>query len=224
MNIVIIDYGSGNLRSVENAFKNSIKINKLKHTIKVTNKLDLISKADNFVLPGVGSFPDCKKGLQDIIGLIDLLTNEVINKRKKFLGICVGMQLMVEYSSEKQKTSGFGWLLGNFEKIKTNGTDYLGRNYKIPHMGWNNLQIEKKHPVLENITENEQYYFVHSYALQNNDINQIIANTTYNYKFPAIIGKDNYIGVQFHPEKSGNSGQKFIYNWLKWRPEFSEIK
>ena len=218
MNLVIIDYGSGNLRSVENAFKNTVKIYELKFTIQVTNKLDLISKADHLVLPGVGSFPDCKKGLVDIEGLINLLTNEVINKRKKFLGICVGMQLMVNFSLEKHKTDGFCWLDGYFEKIKTKGLDYLGREYKIPHMGWNNLQIEYNHPILENISESEQFYFVHSYALQSEEIKQILANTNYSQKIPAIIGKENYIGVQFHPEKSGNSGQKFIYNWLKWNP------
>ena len=219
MNLVIIDYGSGNLRSVENAFKNSVKIYKLKFTIKVTNKLELISQADHLVLPGVGSFPDCKKGLEDKEGLINLLKNEVINKRKKFLGICVGMQLMVNFSLEKKRTEGFKWLDGYLKKIKTKGLDYLGRNYKIPHMGWNNLQIENSnHPILENITESEQFYFVHSFALESKQPNQIIANTNYCCKIPAIIGKENYIGVQFHPEKSGNSGQKFIYNWLKWRP------
>lgn len=219
MNLVIIDYGSGNLRSVENAFKNTVKTNKLKFSIQVTNKLDLISKADHLVLPGVGSFPDCKRGLIEIEGLINLLTNEVINKRKKFLGICVGMQLMVNYSLEKKKTDGFYWLDGYFKKIKTKGLDYLGRDYKIPHMGWNNLEIEyNNHPILENINESEQFYFVHSYALESKEISQIIANTNYSQKIPAIIGKENFIGVQFHPEKSGNSGQKFIYNWLKWKP------
>ena len=218
MNLAIIDYGSGNLRSVENAFKNSVKNNKLKFKIQITNKLDLISEADHLVLPGVGSFPDCKKGLDDIEGLIELLRSEVINKRKKFLGICVGMQLMVEYSLEKHKTEGFCWLDGYFKKIKVKGLDYLGRNYKIPHMGWNTLQIEYNHPILENISENEQFYFVHSYVLETNQTNQILANTSYCQKIPAIIGRDNYIGVQFHPEKSGNAGQKFIYNWLKSKP------
>ena len=219
MDLVIIDYGSGNLKSVENAFKNSVIVNNLKFNIIVTNNLNLISDADHLVLPGVGSFPDCKKGLQQITGLYNLLTNEVINRRKKFLGICVGMQLMVKYSLEKKRTTGFGWLNGNFKKIKKEGLDYLGRNYKIPHIGWNNLQIEdKSHPIFENISEKEQYYFVHSYALDNKNSNEILANTIYNRKIPAIIGKDNYIGVQFHPEKSGNSGQKFIYNWLKWTP------
>ncbi len=219
MNLVIIDYGSGNLRSVENAFKNTVAVNNLNFKIIVTNNLSIISKADHLILPGVGSFPDCKKGLLKIIGLLDLLTNQVLNKRKKFLGICVGMQLMVDYSLEKKRTSGFGWLDGCFKKLKKNGLDYLGRSYKIPHIGWNNLQIEdRNHPIFDNINEKEQYYFVHSYALESKSTNEILANTIYNQRIPAIIGKDNYIGVQFHPEKSGNSGQKFIYNWLKWKP------
>jgi len=221
MKLVIIDYGSGNLKSVENAFKHCVRTNNLKFSIQVTDNLDSISKADHIVLPGVGSFPDCKKGLQQIKGLVNILTDEVINKRKKFLGICVGMQLMADYSSEKKRTSGFGWLKGNFKKIKTSGQDYIGRNYKIPHMGWNNLQIkDKNHPVLEDINENEQYYFVHSYALHSKEIDEIMAYTIYNQKIPAIIGKKNFLGVQFHPEKSGNSGQKFLYNWLNWIPEF----
>ena len=124
MNLVIIDYGSGNLRSVENAFKKTVKTNKLKFTVQVSDKLDLISKADHLVLPGVGSFPDCKKGLDDIEGLTSLLTNEVINKRKKFLGICVGMQLMVNFSLEKHKTDGFCWLDGYFEKKFTSQGNY----------------------------------------------------------------------------------------------------
>ena len=130
------------------------------------------------------------------------------------------MQLMVDYSSEKKLTSGFGWLKGNFKKIKTSGLDYIGRNYKIPHMGWNSLQIkDKNHPVLKDINENEQYYFVHSYALHSKAIDEIMAYTIYNQKIPAIIGKNNFMGVQFHPEKSGKSGQKFIHNWLSWIPE-----
>lgn len=219
MNLVIIDYGSGNLRSVENAFKNTVTINNLKFKIKVSNNPNIISEADHLVLPGVGSFPDCKKGLQKLIGSFDLLTDEVLNKKKKFLGICVGMQLMVEYSLEKKKTSGIGWLDGCCKKIKKNGLDYLGRNYKVPHVGWNSLKIEDKmHPIFKNISEKEQYYFVHSYALESKNKNEILANTIYSQKIPAIIGRDNYLGVQFHPEKSGQSGQKFIYNWLKWKP------
>ena len=219
MNLIIIDYGSGNLRSVENAFFNSIIENDLKCTIKVTNNLHSITNADFLVLPGVGSYPDCKKGLQDIEGLIEVLSEQVIYKKKKFLGICVGMQLMFDFSIEKITTSGFGWLSGNFKKIKMFGLDYLGRDFKVPHMGWNSLQLQKvNHPILKNINEKDQYYFVHSYYLEDNKKNQLLASTNYCHEIPAIVGKDNYIGVQFHPEKSSLSGQKLISNWLKWQP------
>ena len=120
---------------------------------------------------------------------------------------------------EKNKTKGFGWLEGNIEKINYIGKDNLGRNLKIPHMGWNNLEIYKtNHAILKNITEFEQFYFVHSYYLNTFKKDQILADTNYNHKIPAIIGKDNYIGVQFHPEKSSTSGLKIITNWLKWKP------
>ena len=219
MNLIIIDYGSGNLRSVENAFFNSITENNLKYKIKVTSNLQSITNADFLILPGVGSYPDCKKGLQEIDGLIEVLSEQVIYKKKKFLGICVGMQLMFDFSLEKIKTSGFSWLSGNFKKIKTVGLDYLGRNFKVPHMGWNSLQLQyANHPILKNLNEKDQYYFVHSYYLEDNEKNQLIAGTNYCHEIPAIVGKDNYIGVQFHPEKSSLSGQKLISNWLKWKP------
>ena len=216
MNLIIIDYGSGNLRSVENAFLKTIKENNLNYNIRVTNDLNSIVNADYLVLPGVGSFSDCKRGLKEKVGLIDVLHEQVIYKKKNFLGICVGMQLMFDYSVEKKKTTGFGWLSGNFDKIKINGFDYLGRNFKIPHMGWNNLKLENtNHPLLKNISEKDQYYFVHSYYLQESERDQVIANTNYCHQIPAIVGKENYLGVQFHPEKSSLSGQKLITNWLK---------
>jgi imidazole glycerol-phosphate synthase subunit HisH len=219
MKLVIIDYGSGNLKSVENAFKNSIKDNDLNLQIEVTNELKLILKSDLIVLPGVGSFPDCKKGIQEIHGLIEVLYDQVILKNKPFLGICVGMQLMAENSLEKKNTKGFGWFEGSIEKINNEESDYLGRNYRIPHMGWNNLEISKKeHFILKNITEKEQFYFAHSYYLNTKEQSKIYANTSYSHKIPAVIANDNYIGIQFHPEKSSYSGQKLISNWLKWKP------
>ena len=217
MKLIIIDYGSGNLRSVENAFINSISDINLNCKIQVTNNLHTIINADYLVLPGVGSYPNCKKGLQNTEGLIEVLSEQVIYKKKKFLGICVGMQLMFDYSLEKTKTSGFGWLSGNFNKIKIGGLDYLGRSFKVPHMGWNSLNLAyKNHPILKNISEKDQYYFVHSYYLKTSDTNQLIASTDYCHQIPAIVGKENYLGVQFHPEKSSLSGQKLISNWLKY--------
>ena len=218
MKIVIIDYGSGNLKSVENAFKHSIIDNKLNFNVLVTKKIHKIKDADYLVLPGVGSYADCKNGLLKTEGLIEVLTDQVINNFKPFLGICVGMQLMAEYGFEKTKTRGLGWLEGKIEKIKLVGKDSLGRNLKVPHMGWNDLEInDKKHPILKNINKIEQFYFVHSYYLNTLKKNQVIADTFYDNKIPAIVGKDNYIGVQFHPEKSSISGQKIITNWLKWK-------
>ena len=217
MNLIIIDYGSGNLKSVENAFLNSINENNLRCNVKVTNDLNSIIDGDYLVLPGVGSFPDCKRGLEKKAGLIDVLHEQVIYKKKNFLGICVGMQLMFDYSVEKTTTTGFGWLKGNFNKIKVDGLDYLGRTFKIPHMGWNKLKFENtNHPLLKNISEKDQYYFVHSYYLQDNEKDKIIANTNYCHQIPAIIGQENYLGVQFHPEKSSVSGQKLISNWFKF--------
>ncbi|MDC1375889.1 imidazole glycerol phosphate synthase subunit HisH [bacterium] len=218
MKLVIIDYGSGNLKSVENAFKNSIKDNNLNFNIEVTCELNSIINSDFIVLPGVGSFPDCKAGLQKNQGLIEVLIDQVILKYKPFLGICVGMQLMAENSLEKINTEGLGWFKGRIEKINNVGKDYLGRDYKIPHMGWNSLEIsEERHPILKNITEKEQFYFVHSYYLNNGEKSEVYANTNYNHKIPAVIAKDNYIGLQFHPEKSSYSGQKLIFNWLNWK-------
>ena len=184
MNLIIIDYGSGNLRSVENAFFNSITENNLKCKIKVTSNLQSITNADLLILPGVGSYPDCKKGLQEIDGLIEVLSEQVIYKKKKFLGICVGMQLMFDFSLEKIKTSGFSWLSGNFKKIKTVGLDYLGRNFKVPHMGWNSLQLQyANHPILKNLNEKDQYYFVHSYYLESNQKNHVIASTVHHLSY-----------------------------------------
>jgi imidazole glycerol-phosphate synthase subunit HisH len=218
MKVVIIDHGSGNLKSVENAFKNSINDNNLNFNVEVTSELVSITNSDLIVLPGVGSFPDCKDGLKKKEGLIDVLIDQVILKYKPFLGICVGMQLMAEYSLEKEKTKGLGWFPGSIEKINNVGKDYLGRDYKIPHMGWNNLEINKEtHPILKDITEKEQFYFVHSYYLKTKNKSEVYANTNYNHKIPAVIARDNYVGVQFHPEKSSYSGQKLISNWLNWK-------
>ena len=217
MKIVIIDYGSGNLKSVENAFKLSINDNNLKFDVFVTDNLNVIKNSDYIVLPGVGSYPDCKTGLLKIEGLIELLKDQVINKFKPFLGICIGMQLMAEYGFEKKKTKGLGWIKGNIEKINPLRNNKLVNNFKIPHMGWNNLKIyQKAHPLLKNISDHDQFYFVHSYYLNTLEKIQVIADTFHSQKIPAIVGKDNFIGMQFHPEKSSKSGQKIITNWLKW--------
>ncbi len=218
MKIVIINYGSGNLKSVENALKNALLNNNWHYSINVTNDLHHIKNSDFILLPGVGAFPDCKQGLLKTVGLIETLYEQVINKSKPFLGICVGMQLMVDKSLEKSLTFGFGWLKGTVERINCKGVDYLGRGYKIPHIGWNNLEIDQRdHPLMKNINQQEQFYFVHSYYIKTEDRKEILASTKYGHTIPAVIGKDNFVGVQFHPEKSSNSGQKFLSNWLSWK-------
>ena len=218
MILLILDYGSGNIKSVYNSIKQVLKDNNLNYKIIVSNNISNINKSDYIILPGVGSFGNCMENLSNKPGLLENLEEFVFIKKKPFLGICVGMQLIAEYGLENGKTNGLGWIEGRVKHLDIQG-NLSKEKLKIPHMGWNNLKFKyNNHPVLENITENEQFYFVHSFALESNNTNQIIASTNYSQKIPAIIGKDNYIGVQFHPEKSGNSGQKFIYNWLKWCP------
>jgi len=200
MNLVIIDYGSGNLRSVQNAFNKNILDNNLKIDIKITNDKTTIKKADFIVLPGVGSFPDCKRGLVQIDGLIDTLQEEILIKEKLFLGICVGMQLMTDYSLEKIKTSGLSWLEGYLKKIDNSGTDYLGNKFKLPHMGWNNLEIlDNFHPLLKNISNKDQFYFVHSYYLTKSIKQEVLANTIYSHNMPAIIGKKKFFWCSISP-------------------------
>ena len=209
--IAIIDYGCGNIRSVYNAF--NLVGQKINLEINVTSEKRQISESTHLVLPGVGSFQSCVEGLKNS-NLLETIFKKTNNTEIPFLGICVGMQMMASKGFENGEFSGLDWISGEVHKLSS-----TAKNLKIPHMGWNNLQIENnKHPILENITESEQFYFVHSFALESQKAKQIIAHTNYYHKIPAIIGKENYIGVQFHPEKSGNSGQKFIYNWLKWRP------
>ena len=219
MNIVIIDYGSGNLRSVVNAFLESIKNNNLNYKLLLTNDIKIINSADYIVLPGVGAFKDCMDRLSQIDDLIKVLEYKVLSEKKPFLGICVGMQMLAEHGLEKKKSKGLGWLKGIVEEIKIDTKDYLDRNFKIPHMGWNNLKVEfDKHPVLKNIDDNDQFYFIHSFYFKSLLKTDIIATTNYGIDIPSVIGKENFMGVQFHPEKSSISGQKIITNWLNWKP------
>ena len=212
MLLTVVDYGVGNLRSIAKSIEKANSDSKLNYSIKVSSDINDIKKSDKIVLPGQGSFKACKNGINNIKGMLDELNEGVLVKKKPIYGICAGMQLFATKGYEEEETNGLNWIPGVVAKLDIGKT-----NFKIPHMGWNNLQIQDNHPILENITESEQFYFVHSYVLESKQSDQIIANTNYNQKIPAIIGKDNYIGVQFHPEKSGNVGQKFIYNWLKWK-------
>ena len=213
MFVLIIDYGSGNIKSVYNSVKRTLNnFNKFSE-VKVSRNLLEIKKADKIILPGVGSFDQCMARIRKITDLIETLKDQVINKNKPFLGICVGMQILADHGYENQKTKGLSWINGDVKPLKNFQANL--HNLKIPHMGWNNLYIHKNNNLLNDITANDQFYFVHSYFFDITHKKNIICNTQYGINIPAIVNQDNIFGFQFHPEKSGRSGLKILYNWLK---------
>jgi len=219
MQIVIVDYGSGNLHSAFQAFKKASLDFKVSPEIIVSNNLKIISNADRLVLPGVGSFSDCKRGLEAVPGLIDVLHDSVINKARPFLGICIGMQLMATNGFENEITTGFDWIAGSVERIKpNNNASPGGSGTRIPHMGWNCLNIFRSHPILESIDHNPFFYFVHSYHLKCKKRYQIIASVDYGEEIVSIVGHETFVGTQFHPEKSQKLGIKLLSNFMKWNP------
>jgi len=208
MKIAIINYGYGNLHSVNQAFKKANNDFDLNAEIEVTNNPNEINKADKIILPGVGSFTDCLNAIRSIDGVYESLQEQVINKKKYFMGICVGMQLLADIGYENEKNDGFGWVSGTVEKMK------VPLDFKIPHMGWNTIQF-KNNDLFKDIDENSDFYFVHSYEFKTIDEN-ILATTNYASKVTAAIKKDNIFGTQFHPEKSHKNGQKLIKNFINW--------
>jgi len=215
MFVLIIDYGSGNIKSVYNSIKKTLNNFNGFSKLKVSRKLSEIEKADKIILPGVGSFDQCMNRIRKIKDLVEILEYQIIEKKKPFLGICVGMQILADHGYENQKTRGLSWINGNVKPLK-NFIDN-SQNLKIPHMGWNSLSILKNNSLFNNITDYDQFYFVHSYFFDIKHKKNIISNTKYGIDIPAIINQDNIFGFQFHPEKSGRSGLKILYNWLKLR-------
>ncbi|MFT3670789.1 imidazole glycerol phosphate synthase subunit HisH [Aestuariivirga sp.] len=216
MKTVIIDYGSGNLHSAHKAFERAAADHGIKTKISVTGKADEVAKADYIVLPGVGAFKDCRDGLNAVPGMREALQQQVIAHGRPFLGICVGMQLMATRGREHQTTQGLGWVAGDVVKITP--TDPA---LKIPHMGWNTLKVHSSHAVLQDIETGEQglhAYFVHSYHLEPTLPEDLIATTDYGGAVTAIVGYENLVGTQFHPEKSQELGLRLIANFLRWRP------
>ena len=213
MFVLIIDYGSGNTKSVYNSVKTILKNFDRFSQVKVSNNLSEIKKADKIILPGVGSFDQCMNRIRKIKDLVETLKFQVITKKKLFLGICVGMQILADYGYENKKTKGLSWINGDVKPLKNFIT--TSKKLKIPHMGWNNLCFYKSNNLLDEITNDDQFYFVHSYFFDIKNKNNIICNTNYGINIPAIVNKDNIFGFQFHPEKSGSSGLKILYNWLK---------
>ena len=213
MNVAIIDYGSGNLRSATKAFEQAVS-ELGGGTIKLTKDPDGLKNFSHIVLPGVGAFSDCMTRLSAIDGLIESLQEQMFIKAKPFLGICVGMQLMADVGREHGKTDGFGWIPGEVISISPHN-----RNIKVPHMGWNDLQIiDTTHPLVQDLLEGVHTYFVHSYHFVTKDRSHVLATVNYGKPLTAIVGRDNLIGTQFHPEKSQQTGLRFIKNFLGWRP------
>ncbi|MBV9557575.1 MAG: imidazole glycerol phosphate synthase subunit HisH [Pseudolabrys sp.] len=216
MSVAIVDYGSGNLHSAAKAFERAARESGHAGAIDVTNDPAKVAKAERVVLPGVGAFADCRKGLDAIPGMIDALEQSVRKNGRPFFGICVGMQLMAETGREKEVTPGLGWIGGEVDKIAPNDGDL-----KIPHMGWNTLNMTKPHALLDGIPTGANglhAYFVHSYELKPSRRDDLVAQADYGGPLTAIVGRDNMVGTQFHPEKSQKLGLALIANFLKWTP------
>ncbi|HVV60191.1 MAG TPA: imidazole glycerol phosphate synthase subunit HisH [Pseudolabrys sp.] len=216
MTVAIVDYGSGNLHSAAKAFERAARESKHSQPIKVTSDPDVVRHADRVVLPGVGAFADCRRGLDAIPGMVDALEEAVRTKGRPFFGICVGMQLMAERGREYKVTPGLGWIAGEVDKIAP-----ADASLKIPHMGWNTLDVKKPHALLDGIATGANglhAYFVHSYELKPAQKNDLVAQSDYGGPLTAIVGRDNMVGTQFHPEKSQRLGLALIANFLKWQP------
>jgi imidazole glycerol-phosphate synthase subunit HisH len=213
--VAVIDYGSGNLRSVAKAFEAAASTLAHPPLIKITRDPHDIRKATQIVLPGVGAFADCYKGLTTISGLLETLEAAVFQHNVPFLGICVGMQLMASFGVEYGKTPGLGWIKGEILPLKPRE-----ENLKIPHMGWNNLSLHRPHPIFKEFqpTDPLEAYFVHSFAFVPEDPQTIIADIDYGGQVVAALGRDNLVGTQFHPEKSQQLGLKILRNFLLWKP------
>jgi glutamine amidotransferase len=213
MTVAIVDYGSGNLRSAAKAFERAAREAGTHERVLVTANPNEVATADRIVLPGVGAFADCRRGLYGVPGMVGVLQREVIERGKPFLGICVGMQLMATRGVEYGVHAGLDWIAGDVVRIEP-GKDHL----KIPHMGWNELLELKPHPVLEGITPHDHAYFVHSFQLAATKAETLLATTEYGGRITAVVGRDNLAGTQFHPEKSQATGLRLIANFLRWKP------
>ena len=207
--VAIVDYGSGNLRSAEKALARVAG----SQTVAVTSDPAVIAQAGRIVLPGVGAFGDCMAGLGAIPGMIDVLRKAVLERGVPFLGICVGMQLLASVGREFGDHAGLDWIAG--EVVRLTPSDPA---LKIPHMGWNELSVARPHPVLAGIAAGADFYFVHSYAMRPAHPSHILATADYGGAFAAVVGRDNILGVQFHPEKSQAVGLALLANFLAWRP------
>ncbi|MEM8730323.1 MAG: imidazole glycerol phosphate synthase subunit HisH [Pseudomonadota bacterium] len=208
----IVDYEAGNLHSAEKAFQRMAREADAGDVV-VTDKADVVARADRIVLPGDGAFPACMAELKGHKGIFEAMVEAVTERGRPFLGICVGMQLMASRGLEYQETDGLGWIAGEVDRIAP-----AQPGLKVPHMGWNDLVLDSDHPVFDGISTGDHAYFVHSYQFRTQVADEMLAHVEYGGSVTAIVGRDTMIGTQFHPEKSHATGLRMIANFLKWTP------
>jgi imidazole glycerol-phosphate synthase subunit HisH len=216
MSVAIVDYGSGNLHSAAKAFERAAHELASGEPIRVTSDPAVVASADRVVLPGVGAFADCRRGLDAVSGMTAALEEAVRQKGRPFFGICVGMQLLAERGREYQVTEGLGWIAGEVDRIAPRDPQL-----KIPHMGWNTLNVVRPHALLEGLPlgpDGRHAYFVHSYQLKPARRDDLVADAEYGGSLTAVVARDNVFGTQFHPEKSQRFGLALIANFLQWKP------
>jgi imidazole glycerol-phosphate synthase subunit HisH len=216
MTVAIIDYGSGNLHSAQKAFERAAREAGMSRAVKVTSRPEDLRTADHVVLPGVGAFADCRRGLDRVAGMAAALEEAVLREGKPFLGICVGAQLVATRGLEHEVVAGLNWIEGDVAPIKPNDPAL-----KIPHMGWNTLDVKRPHALLAGIRtgpDGLHAYFVHSYQVYPANPETVVATADYGGPVTAVVARDNIVGTQFHPEKSQTLGLMLIANFLKWRP------
>jgi len=216
MSVAIIDYGSGNLHSARKAFERAAREAGLSCEISVTARPENVLAADRIVLPGVGAFADCRRGLDGVSGMVEAMVEAVRQRGRPFLGICVGAQLLATRGLEHEEVEGLNWIAGDVAAIKPSDPEL-----KIPHMGWNTVDVRRSHTLLEGVSTGDRglhAYFVHSYQLYTEDSDDLIATADYGGPVTAVVARDNIAGTQFHPEKSQTLGLKLIANFLQWRP------
>ena len=216
MTVAIIDYGSGNLHSAQKAFERAAREAGMSREVKVTSRPEDLRTSDHVVLPGVGAFADCRRGLDRVDGMAAALEEAVLREGKPFLGICVGAQLIATRGLEHEVVAGLNWIEGDVAPIKPSDPAL-----KIPHMGWNTLEVRRLHALLAGIRtgpDGLHAYFVHSYQLYAANPETVVATADYGGPVTAIVARDNIVGTQFHPEKSQTLGLMLIVNFLKWRP------
>ena len=205
--IVVVDYGLGNIRSAEQSLKKVIDDNSLNAQAYIIDSVKDLSVATHIILPGQGAFNSCMRGLKNISGLVDELSENVLVKKKPFLGICVGMQLLADVGYEDGTHSGLGWIEGKIKKMP----DY---KQKLPHMGWNEITIKRNNHLIKKEPKNYNYYFIHSYYFDCKSRENEVASTKYGLNFTSVVSKENIYGVQFHPEKSSSQGLKILKNFI----------